>query len=230
MDGRTDGRMDGRLDGRMHGWINGPAGKGTTKEVNTYEFFFLQKQRKRSVRMPITTTAPAILTDNNTVSSLLLPILSSECWNLTKKKLTWAYHTNILLVGTGSVTPARVRAFNKSGFAAITVHLIHPNTAASRPKTLKSLPDACETKFIANNVSVFFFPIVITNCSPFPLVEHLNTSFILRATTTQTNVAFGSSLCYNINTFFFCWTSVIPQRTMYKINGFHDFWRSTTRA
>ena len=141
-----------------------------------------------------------------------------------QKKLTWAYHTNILLVGTRSVTPARVRAFNKSWFAAITVHLIHPNTAASRPKTLKSLPYACETKFIANNASVFFFPIVITNCSPFPLVEHLNTSFILRATTTQTNVAFGSSLCYNINTFF-CWTRVIPQRTMYKINGFHDFWR-----
>ena len=145
------------------------------------------------------------------------------------KKLTWTYHTNIFLVGTRSVTPPRVRAFNKSGFAAITVHLIHPNAAASRPKTLKSLPYACETKFIANNTSVFFFPIVITNCSPFPLVEDLNTSFILRATTTQTNVAFGSSLGYNINTSF-CWTSVIPQRTMYKINGFHDFWRSTTRA
>ena len=159
-----------------------------------------------------------VISPSYTVSN---SIVLRQIW---KKTITWAYHTNILLVGTRSVTPARVRAFNKSGLAAITVHLIHPNTAASRPKTLKSLPYACETKFIANNMSVFFFPIVITNCSPFPLVEHLNTSFILRATTTQTNVAFGSSLCYNINTFF-RWTSVIPQRTMYKINGFHDFWR-----
>ena len=72
--GWMDGWMNGWMDGCMDGWV----GKGTTKEVNTYEFFFLQKQNKRSARIPITTTTPAIMTDNNTVSSLLLPILSSE--------------------------------------------------------------------------------------------------------------------------------------------------------
>ena len=62
----------------MDGWMDGWMGKGTTKEANTYEFFFLQKKNKRRAIIPITTTAPAIMTDNKTVSSLLLPILSSE--------------------------------------------------------------------------------------------------------------------------------------------------------
>ena len=65
--------MDGWMDGWMGGWE-----KEQPKEVNTYVFFFLQKQNKRSARIPITTTALATMADNNNVSSLLLPILSSE--------------------------------------------------------------------------------------------------------------------------------------------------------
>ena len=88
--GWMDGWMDGSMDGWMDRWIDGwvcECGweKEQPKEVNTYVLFFLQNQNKRSARTPITTTALATMADNNKVSSLLLPILSSESWNLTKR-------------------------------------------------------------------------------------------------------------------------------------------------
>lgn len=110
---------------------------------------------------------------------------------------TRAYNTNIFRVSTRTGSPLSIATLDEGRLVSIAVNSTQPHFSSAGSETLRNFSHACETKFKTDNSSVLCLPAVITNCTPFSPVKHLNTAFFFRAAAAKSYISFGSSLLYN---------------------------------
>lgn len=97
--------------------------------------------------------------------------------------------SGILIVATIVSSPSIMSTKTNIPLPTITRYVIHPYS--STPFTVPRLPAGCsharEAKLSTNHRSIAFTPEIITNCSPSPSIEHLDSSLVWGFAANKTN-------------------------------------------